>query len=561
MPTPVRGAADSSLLRGTPAVPGVGFGPAVVVGATVPERAVAEFDGLRLSVDAAMEAYDAAAALVADRLAGRAARTTGPAAGVLTATAGLARDKGLRAEVVRRLEAGDRLLLALHGAVEQLAERFSRIGGPTAERVADLRDVEQRLTAALVGAAEPGVPTPGQPSVLVADDLAPVDAAGLDPRRVVALVTAQGGPTSHTAIIARQLGIPCVVAVSGLAEVRPGTPLLVDGSTGEVMVAPDAGVAAVRVREARAASTWSGPGATSDGTRVRILANVSDAASATAAAAASVEGVGLFRTELCFLGRTEEPSVAEQAEVYVQVLAAFGPDRTVVVRTLDAGSDKPLAFAAPEGEPNPALGVRGIRLSDGDPGLLERQLEAVAEAARRTGTEPWVMAPMVATPAEAAGFAARVRAHGLRAGVMVEVPSAALQATRILQEVDFVSVGTNDLTQYTMAADRASSGLAALADPWQPAVLTLVAMTAEAARQAGKPVGVCGEAAADPLLATVLVGMGATSLSMAVAAVDAVGSQLALVTMEVCERAARAALEAGDPAEARERVGRLLARA
>lgn len=253
--------------------------------------------------------------------------------------------------------------------------------------------------------------------------------------------------------------------------------------------------------------------------------------------------------------------MAEQAEVYVQVLAAFGPDRTVVVRTLDAGPDKPLAFAAPEGEPNPALGVRGIRLSDGDPGLLERQLEAVAEAARRTGTEPWVMAPMVATAAEAAGFAARVRAHGLRAGVMVEVPSAALQATRILQEVDFVSVGTNDLTQYTMAADRASSGLAALADPWQPAVLTLVAMTAEAARQAGKPVGVCGEAAADPLLATVLVGMGVTSLSMAVAAVDAVGSQLALVTMEVCERAARAALEAGDPAEARERVGRLLARA
>lgn len=561
MPTPVRGAADSSLLRGTPAVPGVGFGPAVVVGATVPERAVAEFDGLRLSVDAAMEAYDAAAALVADRLAGRAARTTGPAADVLTATAGLARDKGLRAEVVRRLEAGDRLLLALHGAVEQLAERFSRIGGPTAERVADLRDVEQRLTAALVGAAEPGVPTPEQPSVLVADDLAPVDAAGLDPRRVVALVTAQGGPTSHTAIIARQLGIPCVVAVSGLADVRPGTPLLVDGSTGQVMVAPDAGVAAVRVREARPASTWSGPGATSDGTRVRILANVSDGASATAAAAASVEGVGLFRTELCFLGRTEEPSVAEQAEVYVQVLAAFGPDRTVVVRTLDAGSDKPLAFAAPEGEPNPALGVRGIRLSGGDPGLLERQLEAVAEAARRTGTEPWVMAPMVATAAEAAGFAARVRAHGLRAGVMVEVPSAALQATRILQEVDFVSVGTNDLTQYTMAADRASSGLAALADPWQPAVLTLVAMTAEAARQAGKPVGVCGEAAADPLLATVLVGMGVTSLSMAVAAVDAVGSQLALVTMEVCERAARAALEAGDPAEGRERVGRLLARA
>jgi phosphotransferase system enzyme I (PtsI) len=246
--------------------------------------------------------------------------------------------------------------------------------------------------------------------------------------------------------------------------------------------------------------------------------------------------------------------VEEQAGVYAEVLDAFGPDRTVVVRTLDAGSDKPLAFATLDGEENPALGVRGLRLAFGNPGLLERQLEAVALAARRTGTRPWVMAPMVATVAEAADFAARVRAHDLTPGVMVEVPSAALQAHRLLEHVDFLSLGTNDLTQYTMAADRMAGDLAHLTDAWQPAVLSLVAITAEAGKQAGKPVGVCGEAAADPLLATALVGMGVTSLSMAAAAVRLVGARLSSVSMATCERAAEAALAAADPMAAREAV-------
>lgn len=565
MPTPVPAAIDGSLLRGIPAVPGVAYGPALVITEGISPRAVAEFDGLDLDVDAAIEAYDGAVVLVADRLAGRAARTSGSAAEVLTATAALARDKGLRSAVVTRLRAGDRLLAAVHGAVEHFAELFTRTGGLMAERVTDLRDVEQRLTASLVGEAEPGVPTPGQPSVLVAADLAPADAAGLDATRVVALVTEKGGPTSHTAIVARELAIPCVVAAGGVMELPPGTPLLVDGTTGEVTVAPDPAHAAARVQEATAAwaalEAWTGPGRTSDGKRVRILANVADGASARSAALAPVEGVGLFRTEVCFINRPDEPSVAEQTEVYAEVLSAFGADRTVVVRTLDAGSDKPIGFATLEGEENPALGVRGLRLALGNPGLLERQLEAVAAAARRTGTSPWVMAPMVATVSEAADFAAQVRAHDLRAGVMVEIPSAALQAHRLLEKVDFLSIGTNDLAQYTMAADRASGGLAHLTDPWQPAVLALIAITAEAGRKAGKPVGVCGEASADPVLATVLVGMGVTSLSMAAAAVRPVGSQLAAVAMDVCVHAAEAALAATDPLDARERVRRVLAQA
>ena len=221
---------------------------------------------------------------------------------------------------------------------------------------------------------------------------------------------------------------------------------------------------------------------------MKVLANVADEASAAQAAQGPVEGSGLFRTELCFLNRKDEPSVEEQAELYAGVLRSFGPDRTVVVRTLDAGSDKPLAFATLAGEENPALGVRGLRLSFGNPGLLERQLDAIARAAELSGTEPWVMAPMVATVDEARAFAEKVHGRGLKAGVMVEVPSAALMAHRLLEHVDFLSIGTNDLTQYTMAADRMASDLAHLTDPWQPAVLQLVAITAEAGqsrRQAG----------------------------------------------------------------------------
>ena len=546
------------MLRGTPVVPGVAYGPVVVATSGISPRAIAEFEQLALDEEAALEAYDGAVTLVADRLAGRAEKASGTAAEVLTATAGLARDKGLRSAVAKRVRAGDPLLEALHAGVDQFADLFTQMGGLMAERVTDLRDIEKRLTASLVGEAEPGVPDPEEPSVLVAEDLAPADTAGLDVTQVRALVTEKGGPTSHTAIIARQLGIPCVVAVPGLMELEAGTLVLVDGSTGEVEVGPDHEKATQRVESAAAArqalESWAGPARTSDGTRVKLLANVADGDSARAAASGPVEGVGLFRTELCFLNRKDEPSVAEQTEVYAEVLSAFGEDRTVVVRTLDAGSDKPIAFATLEGEENPALGVRGLRLSIGNPGLLERQLYAIAAAARQTSTTPWVMAPMVATVQEAAEFAEQVRSHGLQAGVMIEIPSAALQAHKMLEHVDFLSIGTNDLTQYTMAADRMASGLAHLTDAWQPAVLALIAISAEAGKQAGKPVGVCGEAAADPALAAALVGMGITSLSMASAAVRTVGAQLSSVSMDMCEHAAEAALAQEDPMAARDAV-------
>lgn len=556
------------VLRGTPVVPGLAYGPVLPVAHEVSADAVAAFGDGGFADDpdgtAALAAFDIAVQAVADGFSAKAERASGAATEVLTASAGLTRDKGLRQAVATRVAGGEPLLAAVQGGVAQFVDLFTAMGGLMAERATDLRDIERRLVARLVGEPEPGVARPDEPSVLVAEDLAPADTAGLDPEVVLALVTEKGGATSHTAIIARQLGIPCVVGVAGALALAAGTPVLVDGSSGTVdptATEDDARAQVAADRAARAqADAWTGPATTTDGVGVKLLANVADGDSARAASAAPVEGVGLFRTELCFLDRREEPTPDEQADIYAEVLDAFGGDgRYVVVRTLDAGSDKPIAFATLPDEENPALGVRGLRLSQGNPGLLERQLDGIATAAERTGTETWVMAPMVATVAEAREFAEQVHGRGLKAGVMVEVPSAALVAGRLLDVVDFLSIGTNDLTQYTMAADRLASDLAHLTDPWQPAVLQLVARTAAAGQRVGKPVGVCGEAAADPLLAVALVGMGITSLSMAAAAVRPVGAQLSAVSMETCRQAAEAAVGATDPRAGREAVRALVA--
>ena len=545
---------SGTALRGVPVVPGVAYAPVIRPGRlpsldNEPSGDVAEPDR-----SAEAERFAAAASAVATRLRDRAAHATGVASEVLAATATLAQDRAWLGAAEKRINAGAPAIQAVIGAVEQFADMFTKLGGLMAERVTDLRDIRDRVIAELKGLPEPGVPMPAVPSVLCAEDLAPADTAGLDPALVVALATTLGGPTSHTAIIARQLGIPCVVAVEGLDAVDAGTLVLVDGTVGTVVVTPDAAVAGEAVeaarRDAERAAGWTGPGATADGHAIAVLANVQDGAAARAARDTAAEGIGLFRTEMCFLNRETEPTVDEQTDIYAEVLDAFAGHK-VVVRTLDAGSDKPLKFAEHRDEANPALGVRGIRVAGGNPGLLDRQLEAIAAAGKRTGNPPWVMAPMIATAQEAEHFAAQVRSHGLTPGVMIEVPAAALLADRILEHVEFLSIGTNDLAQYTMAADRMSAELAALTDPWQPAVLTLVAMAARAGAAVGKPVGVCGEAAADPLLACVLVGLGVTSLSAAAAAVQGVGAKLAQVSLQQCRDAADAVLAADTAAQAR----------
>lgn len=545
---------SATTIIGTGVVPGVARGPALW---TSPRPQLPEHQPTVAEPERAAETerFRAATATVSGRLADRASAASGAAANVLGATAALARDKGWMKAAEKRIAGGMPAAHAAVAATEQFATLFEKMGGLMAERVTDLRDIRDRVIAELLGQPEPGVPTPAQPSVLLADDLAPADTAGLDPQLIVALVTELGGPTSHTAIIARQLGIPCIVAAEAIGGIAVGTDLLVDGAAGTVRVGVDPTEADRLVTEdavrREAIRAWRGPARTADGHDVQLLANVQDGAGARAAAEKSqAEGVGLFRTELCFLSADTEPTVDRQREIYAEVLTAY-PDRKVVIRTLDAGSDKPLKFANLEHEENPAMGVRGIRLAAGNPGLLTHQLDAIAEAARETGNQPWVMAPMVATVDEARDFAVACRERNLVPGIMVEVPAVAVRARFYLEHVDFLSIGTNDLAQYTMAADRMSPRLAAFTDPWQPGVLQLVADTARAGADAGKPVGVCGEAAADPQLACVLIGFGITSLSMAHGAVAGVGAQLASVTLDQCREAAEAVLAAADAQTAR----------
>ncbi|MEU4835308.1 phosphoenolpyruvate--protein phosphotransferase [Streptosporangium sp. NPDC023615] len=544
-----------SVLTGVGVSPGVGLGPAYVLAyeAPVPEA------GARHDGDAAAELARAVRALehVAADLEERGARAAGEAAGILEAQAMMARDPGLAAGVAELVEAGTAAARAVHETFGRYREVLAASGGYLAARVADLDDVRDRAVAVIEGRPLPEVPAGGgEPYVLVARDLAPADTALLSPDVVAAFVTEQGGPTSHTAILARAMGVPAVVACPGATSILPGTEVLVDGASGLVRPAPS-GEEVLAARDAGAArqavlAAVSGPGTTADGHAVPLLANIGGPRDVAAALEHGAEGVGLYRTEFLFLDRAEAPSAAEQEEAYREVLDAF-PGGRVIVRTLDAGADKPLVFL-PAGahEPNPALGERGVRLFRTHPDIMATQLAALAAAAARSAGRLQVMAPMVATAEEAAWFAAACDAAGLpSAGVMIEVPAAALRASDLALHAGFLSVGTNDLTQYALAADRQLGALTGLQDAWQPAVLDLVGLAAQGAAERGRPCGVCGEAAADPALACVLVGLGVTSLSMSAPALPAVRAALSRHTRDQCVLAAGAARAATSPGDAR----------
>ncbi|MWA09716.1 phosphoenolpyruvate--protein phosphotransferase [Streptomyces sp. BA2] len=481
----------------------------------------------------------------------------GEAQHVLEAQAMIAQDPELMADVDRRVTVGSSAERAIYDAFSHYRELLAGAGEYMAGRVADLDDVRNRIVARLLGVPMPGVPDSDEPYVLIARDLAPADTALLDPALVLGFVTEEGGPTSHSAILARALGVPAIVALPGAGELAEGTVVAVDGSTGEIFVEPSAEkrsqleASAAARKAALAAST--GPGATSDGHKVPLLANVGGPADVPAAVEAGAEGVGLFRTEFLFLDdSTKAPSEEKQVEAYRKVLEAF-PEGRVVVRVLDAGADKPLDFLTPGDEPNPALGVRGLRSLLEHPDVLRTQLTALAKAVEGLPVYLEVMAPMVADRIDAKAFADACREAGLQAkfGAMVEIPSAALRARSILQEVEFLSLGTNDLAQYAFAADRQVGAVSRLQDPWQPALLDLVSLSAEAARAEGKSCGVCGEAASDPLLACVLTGLGVTSLSMGAASIPYVRATLGKYTLAQCERAAAAARAADSAEEAR----------
>lgn len=537
---------------------GVGIGRGVAAGPVLrmPEPLAEPHDTER-TTDAEVEIACAQQALAAVRewLTERATIAGGEAQAVLEAQALMAGDPALAKDVAKRIHAGktaERAVFDAFGAFQKLLEGM---GGYMGERAADLADVAQRVIASLRGVAAPGVPESDVPFILVANDLAPADTALLDFTKVFALVTRDGGPTSHTAILARAKSIPAIVGVTGADTLANGTVVVVDAGSSTVMVdATPADVALALERRAAWLEASHAPitdGATKDGHKVPLLANLGNPNEAADALALGAEGVGLFRTEFLFFDSSTAPTVEAQEKDYVALLDAFA-GKKVVVRVLDAGADKPLSFLNDAHEVNPALGLRGLRALRVKENILRNQIQALVNAQNKTDAELWVMAPMVSDAEETDYFVGLAKDMGLRiAGVMAEVPSLALVADQALETADFVSIGTNDLTQYTLAADRMLGSVSSYQDPWHPAVLRLIERLGSAGAVAGKPVGVCGEAAADPNLAIVLVGLGVTTLSMTPAALADVRAELLTVTLaEAKERASRA-LTGRTAAEAR----------
>ena len=540
---------------------GVGIGRATTVGRVLrmPEPVADPVDSPS-ELEPADEFARASASLAATarQLRDRGEKAGGTAAEVLDALAMMAEDPALAADVQHRTEDGATAEFAVHAAMANFRDMLVGMGGYLGERAGDLDDVARRAIAHLQGLPAPGVPDSPEPFVLVARDLAPADTATLDLDLVLALVTTDGGPTSHTAILAREKGITAVVGAAQASGLRDGDIVLVDAENGTVELDPaqeriDLALQRTQTLEAIRAQS-SGPGRLADGRSVPLLANIGSVDSAREAAARGAEGVGLFRTEVLFLGAETAPSVDDQAATYGEVFNHFAGQK-VVVRVLDAGADKPLAFLTDQGEENPALGRRGLRALAAHEHVLRDQLTALAQAAADSEALVQVMAPMVSTPAEAQYFCDLAHELGIEvAGVMVEVPSCAILADHVAPRVDFMSIGTNDLTQYVFAADRLLGTVATLQNPWHPAVLRLIEQVGTAGREHDVPVGICGEAAADPLLAVVLVGLGATSLSMSSSAIADVRAELALHTLDDARRLAALAVSAESAEAARQAV-------
>lgn len=446
------------------------------------------------------------------------------------------------------------------GQLEKLDSEILR------ERANDIRDVGRRVLLLLAGVkpARPEVP-PG--AILIAEDLTPSDAAALDPSRVFGLCTTTGGATSHVAILARSAGIPAVCGIDAAAlSVAEGALVVLDGTRGVLHCRPSATeVAEARSRMARAAdrraeehAAAQAPAVTVDGHRVEVAANIRNAGEAREAVLHGAEGVGLLRSEFLFDHRTTAPTHEEQAREYVAVARELGAKRTLVVRTLDVGGDKPLPYLPLPKEDNPFLGMRGIRASLDRPEMLRVQLRAILEAS--DAAQLHVMFPMVSSLEELraakAILAEESRACGrtAKAGIMVEVPAAAVMADVLAREADFFSIGTNDLTQYTLAMDRGHPKLARQADGLDPAVLRMIALTVQGAHRHGKWVGVCGGIAADAMAVPVLVGLGIDELSIPIPAIASVKALIKRLSFAECAELAREVLTMATVAEVRNRL-------
>lgn len=455
-------------------------------------------------------------------------------------------------------------------STEQYAARLRSLGDEyLSARATDVEDVARRVIRLLHGGEQPPAQLE-QPSVIVASELAPSDTVTLDKQKVLALCTARGGATSHVAILAKALGIPAIVGLGTAADqLHDGVQVIVDGTTGEIVTGPnEAMVVAYRQQartlaqaQAEAQAQAHAPAITADGKQVEVVANIGSPGDAAGALAYGAEGVGLLRTEFLFLDRGTPPDEDEQVAAYSAIMQVMG-QRPVVIRTLDIGGDKPAPYLDMPTETNPFLGVRGLRLSLAHPEVFQVQLRALLRAG--AGHHLKIMFPMVSTRAEV--LAAREQVATARAalsargatfaeqcevGIMVEVPSAALLADALADVVDFFSIGTNDLSQYTLAADRTNAAVAPLADALNPAVLRLIRTVIEAAHARGKWVGLCGELAGNPLAVSVLLGLGLDEFSMSARSIPPVKQAIRRCSLTQAREIARHALALGDAHEVR----------
>ena len=475
-------------------------------------------------------------------------------------------DPELTDEVEARLKQGESAGAAWMAVIDAAARQQESLHDALlAERAADLRDIGRRVLAQLCGVQT--LAEPDQPYVLVMDEVGPSDVARLDPARVAGILTAHGGATAHSAIVARALGIPALVgAGEAVLLLAPGTELLIDGQRGRLHVSPDADALqrATQERDSReqrlqaASAQRHEPAVTRDGHAVEVFANIGESKGVANAVEQGAEGIGLLRTELIFMAHSQVPDEATQEAEYRRVLDGLD-GRPLVVRTLDVGGDKPLPYWPIEKEENPFLGVRGIRLTLQRPQVMESQLRALLRSADNRPLR--IMFPMVGSVAEwraAREMTERLRLEipvaDLQLGIMIEVPSAALLAPVLAKEVDFFSIGTNDLTQYTLAIDRGHPTLSAQADGLHPAVLQLIDITVRAAHANGKWVGVCGELAADPLAVPILVGLGVDELSVSARSIPEVKARIRDLNMAQLKLLAAQALVAGSPDEVRASV-------
>ncbi len=527
-------------LTGIGASEGVAVGPVFVHAAPVAEperRRIAEDE-----VEAELARFGEAVEAVAGKLAGTGERLRAAGseeeAGIFEAHVEFAQDPELASGVeerVRKLESPEVAVLAVG---EEYAAELAAIDDEyLAARADDVRDVAGQISAELTGQGSAALETLATPSVILARSLAPSDTARIPRGMALGFVTAEGSRTSHVSIMARSMGIPAVVGVGpALEEALDATTLAVDGTRGYAVTDPDGATVSEFERRSRdLAEERAGldeyrhlEARTRDGRRIEVAANLGSASEAEEALGWGAEGVGLFRTEFLFMERDELPSEEEQYEAYRAVAKAFG-GKPVIVRTLDVGGDKDLPGVDQPPEENPFLGWRGIRMSLDTPDLFEPQLRAILRAASHGNLK--VMFPMVVEVGELRaakelleGCRARLKREGaevgpVEVGVMIETPAAAICAAELAEESAFFSIGTNDLVQYTLAADRGNERLRRLQSADHPAVLELIRQTCEAARAAGIPTGVCGEAAGDPEMIPKLVALGVTELSMGAPAI------------------------------------------